>query len=149
MKYPFVFYANWPVPKSFAGAAYGPICFIRPEYRDDDGLRAHESLHATDWWRFCLAGLAMVALVELLTKQPVGSHAYAYVLAVYSYSILYSFSNRFCLWAEAKCYARQALFYRDDRRSLFALFISRNYGLDVTTPDALAAINAAFEREVK
>ncbi len=143
MKYPFVFYANWPVPKRFAGTTYGPICFIRPKYLRDDGLRAHESLHAIDWWSYGLNGVAMVALLDWLVNGSVGTSALPYVFAMCLYSFLYLLVPDFKLWAESRCYARQALYYADDRRPLFASFISSNYGLNVTNADALAAIREA------
>jgi len=40
-----IFYTNWFVRDGFAGTAYGPVAFIRPQYRDDIGLRVHEQTH--------------------------------------------------------------------------------------------------------
>jgi len=40
-----IFYTNWFVRAGFAGTAYGPVAFIRPQYHDDVGLLAHEKTH--------------------------------------------------------------------------------------------------------
>lgn len=37
------------IPESFGGMAYGPVIFIRPKYRDDKGLHAHEQEHVKQW----------------------------------------------------------------------------------------------------
>ena len=46
-----VIYSDSLVPKGFAGIALGPVIVIRPAYRDDQGLLAHEQVHVEQWKR--------------------------------------------------------------------------------------------------
>lgn len=46
-----IIYAAWLVPARFAGYAVGPVVLIRPEFRDDAGLHAHEATHVAQFWR--------------------------------------------------------------------------------------------------
>lgn len=43
------FYTNKFIPSGSAGCARGPVIFIRPEYREDAGLLAHEEVHRWQW----------------------------------------------------------------------------------------------------
>lgn len=108
-----VFYTDRFVPSNAAGCARGPIIFIRPQYRDDKGLLAHEERHALQWWR---------------------------TLTLHSW--LYLLSKSYRLKAEVECYRIQASFYPDDRRPLFAKFIARSYGLQITEQEALKLLTA-------
>jgi hypothetical protein len=50
-----IFYTNFLIPSRFAGYTIGPIILIRPSYRDDIGLLAHEKVHVRQfldprWW---------------------------------------------------------------------------------------------------
>jgi hypothetical protein len=46
-----VFYTNWFVRKWAAGLTIGPIMFIRPRAREDEGLLQHELVHVRQFWR--------------------------------------------------------------------------------------------------
>lgn len=61
-----------------AGKALGPIILIRPAYRGDAGLLAHEVEHVRQFW--ATAGLHLV---------------------------LYPLVRRYRMWAEARAFARQ------------------------------------------
>ena len=104
-----VFYTNFGVPKWAAGCARGPLIFIRPQYKGDAGLVAHEQVHV----RQAFIGLFIV-------------HAWLYLL-----------SDRYKLWCEVAAYKEQAKHYADDRLPQFAGFISHNYGLSITHQEAL------------
>ena len=102
-----IFYTNFGIPKGAAGCARGPIIFIRPEYRNDIGLREHEKVHRTQW---------------LLTF---GIH-----------SILYLISKSYRLESEVEAY-RVQLEHSPGNESLFAKFIAEKYGLDITQAEAM------------
>lgn len=115
MRYPLTFYTNRFIPESAAGCMRVillPVIFIRPKYRDDAGLYAHELEHVKQ----ALRGLLIAHL------------------------LLYQFSARYKLWAEVAAYRIQAKHYPDDRRPLFARFIAQHYGLDVSEQEALEAL---------
>ncbi|MBI9110011.1 hypothetical protein [Maridesulfovibrio ferrireducens] len=38
------------MPKRFAGYTIGPVILIRPKYKDDAGLLAHEQKHVEQFW---------------------------------------------------------------------------------------------------
>lgn len=108
-----VFYTNWSIPKRFAGVTRGPFIFIRPQYKDDAGLLAHEKVHVWQWLR------------------TLGLHG-----------LLYALSDRYKLASEVEAYKVQATHYPDDRRALFAGFIATHYGLRITQQAALALLKA-------
>lgn len=103
-----VIYTDRIVPAPFAGYTIGPLIFIRPAYRDDAGLLAHELVHRWQWFR---------------------------TLALHS--VLYAASRRYRLAAEIEAYREQATHYADDRRPLFAHFIAERYGLGISTAAAM------------
>jgi hypothetical protein len=95
------------IKKPHAGTTYGPFIFIKPEYKDDVGLLAHEKLHVKHF----LLSLGLSA-------------------------ILYRFSKRYRLWSEVQCY-RVQLRYSPNDAELFASFIAERYDLDITKAEAL------------
>ncbi len=107
-----VFYTNFGVPKNSAGGARGPFIFIRPEYRGDAGLLAHEKVHVKQWLR---------------TIYSLGA----------VHSLLYLFSDRYKLACEVEAYRQQAKHYPDDRTPQFAIYIADDYGLSISAKDAL------------
>jgi hypothetical protein len=108
-----VFYTDRFIPSDAAGCARGPIVFIRPQYKDDKGLLAHENNHVKQWLR------------------TFGLHSWLYIL-----------SKSYRLASEVECYRIQASFYEDDRRPLFARYIARSYGLDISEQEALKLLTA-------
>ena len=46
-----VFYTNWFIRKWAAGLAIGPLVFIRPRAKEDEGLLQHELVHVRQFWR--------------------------------------------------------------------------------------------------
>lgn len=102
-----IFYTDRFVPDNAAGCARGPLIFIRPKYRNDRGLLAHEQTHVQQWLR--TGGL---------------------------HSFLYLFSKKYKLAAEVEAYKEQ-LKYSPTDIGLFAEYISRDYNLDITPEQAL------------
>lgn len=99
------------IPDRFAATTYGPIILVRPEYREDRGLLAHEKVHVWQW--LMSAGL---------------------------HGVMYRFSRGYRLCAELEAYREQARHYADDRRPIFAHHIATLYGLNITESEALAAL---------
>lgn len=73
------------LPDGVAGKANGPIIRIRPKYRGDMGLLAHEREHVRQW---------------------------LFTLGVHP--ILYALSREYRMWSEAKAYAEQIRHPRAD-----------------------------------
>lgn len=108
-----IFYTDRFVPEGSAGCARGPLIFIRPACMHDMGLLEHERVHVRQWLR------------------TVGLH-----------SILYLVSKEYRLKTEVEAYRKQAQYYTDDRRPLFASYIANDYGLTVTEEEALRLLQA-------
>ena len=104
----FTYYTDRFVPKGSAGCCRGFLIFIRPKYRYDLGILAHERLHRWQWIR------------------TLSLHSWLYLLV-----------PEYKLAAEVEAYKEQAKHYPDDRLPRFAKFISRDYGLKITEEDAL------------
>jgi hypothetical protein len=105
-----VFYTNLFIPARFAATTYGPFVFIRPTHKDDVGLRMHELTHVKQFWKNPLFGLT------------------------------YYFSKDARLKYEAEAYKIQLTYCTPDKKELFAQFLCKNYKLNITHEQALAAL---------
>ena len=112
-----VIYTNRFVGNGFAGRSFGPLVFIRPEYKDDRGLLEHEFQHSRIFWRTLgIAGLE------------------------------YLLSDTAKLQQEVECYKVQLKVTTEDKQlnmaqvenltRTFAGFISTRYGLGISVTDA-------------
>ena len=110
------FYTNHFIPPQSAGCVHIfliPFIFIRPNYKDDAGLLAHEKLHVIQAWRNIIPSI---------------------------HALRYLFSPSYRLACEVECYKKQATYYTDDRLPLFATFISKDYNLNITVQEALTLL---------
>lgn len=110
MAYLLTFYVK-SLPPNVGGCANGPVIRILEKYRNDRGIYEHELVHVRQWFR------------------TLGVH-----------SLLYLFSKRYRFLSEVEAYKEQAKHYPDDRRELFAWFISRDYKLNIPATEALAML---------
>lgn len=108
-----IFYTDRFIPAEHQACTRGPFIFIRPEYREDRGLLAHEKVHVWQW--LMSAGL---------------------------HGVMYRFSRGYRLAAELEAYREQARHYADDRRPIFARHIATLYGLNITEPEALELLSS-------
>jgi len=98
-----VFYTNWFIPKKAAGCARAIFIFIKPEYREDIGLLAHERTHVRQFLRL-----------------------------FFIHSFKYLFNKDYRYWCEVEAYGRQLQVNGNlDYLDLYAGFICREYNLDV------------------
>ena len=91
-----------------------PIIFIRPEYKDDIGLHAHERTHVKQAWKWILPPL---------------------------HALVYALDDRYRLACEVEAYREQAR-YSPQNIERFAEFIARDYDLPITKEYALELLNA-------
>lgn len=103
-----VFYTDWFIPARLAACTRGPFIFIRPAYKDDAGLLAHEKVHVKQWLR------------------TLGLHG-----------LLYLLFDKYKLASEVEAYKVQASLYSDDRRPQLAAHLATHYGLNITQHEAL------------
>jgi hypothetical protein len=109
-----VFYTNRFIPKNFAGYTRGPFIFIRPEYRNDAGLLAHERVHVRQWLR-------------TLMLHP----------------LLYALSDKYKLASEVEAYREQSKYDSDDCTLRYAGYLANNYSLSISVADAHAKLRGA------
>ena len=142
MTYPNITVYTDNLPEHVGGRANAFVVRIRQKYRDDVGIHAHEYEHVRQWYVGALLGaLAALALVHL-PALAVWAQLWPFaVLAGCSlHSAAYLLIPAYKLWSEVEAYRLQAAYYTDDRRPLFAEFISANYGLSITPEAALSML---------
>ena len=76
-----ILYTNKLIPKRFAAVTVWPLILIRPEYRDDEGLKAHEEVH----WHQVWTSLFTQPLLYWLSKK----HRLAYEVEAYREQLTY------------------------------------------------------------
>lgn len=125
-------YTDRLIPERFGAVNFGPVSLIRPKYRDDAGLKAHEAIHAAQWMMMAAigpvcAGVAYLAQID--AAQP-------YLLAVLLvpalfHGVLYKAVARYRQACEVAAYKAQLKCYPDDRTELLAGFLASKYGLNI------------------
>lgn len=88
------------------------VVFIRPKYRQDEGIREHELTHVWQWWMGCVIGFFASGLAAwFYLLQPWWSWLVSgALLGGTAHVLLYYFSRRYRLWAEARAYRQQMLY---------------------------------------
>jgi hypothetical protein len=114
------------MPQWMGGYAKWFYIAIRPKYREDKGIHAHELEHVKQWWITTILAALAIAGVCYYQQAP-----YWYcLLSLVAFDLLYSTFQRFKLQCEVWAYREQLKHYPDDRTALFAKFISTKYGLE-------------------
>lgn len=104
------FYTNKFIPTGSAGCTRGPVIFIRPEYKGDKGLLAHEEVHRWQW-----------------------------VFTLGLHSVLYLMWKKYRLAVEVIAYRRQIAVGALSAEKA-AGFLSKKYRLNITEADAIASL---------
>jgi hypothetical protein len=123
---------TYKLPANVGGRATGPVVRIKPQYRDDKGIHAHELVHVAQWYTGLAIGLAVAGLMYF---NQIDGWPLAIILGAMLHPLATA-SKSYTLWKEVKAYREQAKHYPDDRRLLFASFIAANYGLNISAEDA-------------
>lgn len=123
------------MPEAFGGMAYGPYIAIRPKYRDDMGIHAHELEHVKQWW---VVSLASALAIGLLAYAMLGAEYVGLALLGFAvHPVAYKLVSEYRLHCEIEAYRQQAKHYPGDRMPLFAGYIAEKYGLPITPEVAL------------
>lgn len=133
MTYPLTFYVDSLGPNT-AGESRGPVIRILKEYKDDTGIYKHELLHVKQWLTWSVLSIPLAYVLYNIGRIDFIGLAF---LALAIHSTLYKCVPAYRLWAEVEAYKEQAKHYSDDRRALFAEYISAYYNLKITPEDAL------------
>ena len=107
-----IFYTDRFVPDHAAGCMRVwliPIIFIRPAYKGDAGLLAHEQVHVAQAWRYVFPPI---------------------------HSLRYKWSPEYRLMCEVEAYRKQ-LEFSPQHKLLYATFIVNDYGLNVSFDEVL------------
>ena len=135
--YPLTFFVK-SLPPNIGGESRGPIIRILEKHRHDEGLYRHELEHVKQWFRLAVLSVPLAyalfhfGLVDFMDLA---------LLPLAFHTVLYKLLPSYRLWCEVSAYKAQALYYPDDRRPLFAEFIAGYYDLNITTKQALDALN--------
>lgn len=94
------------IPEQFGGLAMAFIVTIRPKYKEDKGLHAHEFTHVDQFWSMSFLGLALLFAILLLTDMLfVG---YPLLIAAFGlHGVLYRFSSAYRFRSEVEAYINQ------------------------------------------
>ena len=135
------FYTDRLIPERFGAVNVGPISLIRPKYKQDAGLHAHEEAHFTQWLTLAAlgpvsAGVAYFAQID--AAQP-------YLLAVLLvpalfHGVLYKAVAKYRQACEVAAYKAQLKCYPDDRTELFAGFLASKYDLNLGHTEAISLL---------
>lgn len=126
-----IFYTD-RLPAGVAGCAWGFLIFIRPVYRADAGIHAHEVIHIEQFWR---AGIVCLMLIGGIAHA-CGWPLWLCLTGLAAHQLLYRFVHDYRLWAEVTAYREQLRHYPDDRSEMFAGFIAERYRLAVSRAEA-------------
>jgi hypothetical protein len=120
------------IPTQFGGTAKWFLIRIRPKYRDDKGLHAHEEEHVRQWWFTTIGSAAVLAGLAYQFQLPL----YVAVAGLAVHDLLYSLVPSYRLWAEVQAHKVQMEQYPDDRSELFGKRIATLYNLKITAEEA-------------
>lgn len=140
MKLPHLVIYTDHLPDGVAGAANGPLIRIRPAYRSDAGIHAHEYQHVIQWYQEGMAGMLVLALLAL-----VGGGHWPLALAIApagmaTHPLGYALCASHRLWCEVQAYQvqmRHGLSLDD----AVARLMSPRYKLGLRRQDALRLLN--------
>ncbi|MDP3652023.1 MAG: hypothetical protein Q8R67_10105 [Rhodoferax sp.] len=124
------------LPPAAGGAANAFVVRIRPKYRGDAGIHAHETVHVSQFW-----GVSVLSCVALYAVCYLAHWSAVYVvLGLAVHSLLYAVVPAYRLRSEVQAYAEQLRHYPDDRTDLFAEYIAQGYRLDISPAQAAAML---------
>lgn len=131
------------LPTDLAGSARGPVVCIRPKYRSNLGLHAHEYEHVRQWWASGLTAVALIVASAVASGLPSASCFAPIGFALHP--ILYAASRRYRLWAEVRAYRMQMMLPNTDGVRLpidgaAVRLINPRYRFDLTIDAARAAL---------
>lgn len=105
MKWPCLTRYTDDLPDGVGGRAIGPLVLIRPKYREDAGIHAHEAEHVRQWWMMTLPAGLIIGLVVLSSDIVPLIGLMPLVLVVYN--VLYALNLAYREWCEATAYREQ------------------------------------------
>ena len=139
MKLPHLVIYTDRLPDGVAGAANGPLVRIRPAYRSDAGLHAHEYRHVQQWYHAAAMTAAMLACLAMASGLPWWQLLPLLPASLASHPLAYLLWPRYRLWAELEAY-RVQMRYGLSVDLASARLASPVYTLGLTRAQALALL---------
>jgi len=103
---------------------------INPEYKNNVGLIAHEEDHIKQWYMFFIPLIVLAACSWFMYREDV-----ALVIGVLAFTLkdlLYTFVDKFRLYAEVEAHKAQMDAVDSINYEYYAELIANNYNLDVS-----------------
>lgn len=129
------------LPDDVGGTANGPIVRIRPRYRADAGIRAHEYEHVRQWYIASVMGVALLVLIVLGRGYPWPLALALAPLGLAPHPIAYALWPRYRLWCEVQAY-RVQMSHGLDLDTAAIRLMSPRYGLRLRKQDAVRLLSA-------
>ena len=134
-------YTNRFIPANAAGCARGPFIFIRPEYKNDKGLLAHEKVHVWQWTIVSYIAVCMLAVGGFLLSEHVNFPAWIVApLGLAAHGLLYRLLPEYRLDCEVEAYKEQ-LRHDPQHLDLYAYFIATKYDLKISKGEVITLLN--------
>jgi hypothetical protein len=128
---PHILHYTDSIEEGFGGTAQGPYIRIRPKYKDDKGLLAHELEHVKQWWIATILSAILIAAGLYHFQEPL----YGAIGSIGVHGILYKLIPAYRLWCEVQAHKVQAK-YSPHAIALFAKRIATKYDLNISTEEA-------------
>jgi uncharacterized membrane protein len=100
-------YTDRFLPDWVGARAIGPFVLIRPKYKDDKGIHAHEYTHVKQWFRWTALWAILVTLALLVLPEAAHIIVPFYGLSVGIFHLMYALVKSFRLESEVEAYAAQ------------------------------------------
>jgi hypothetical protein len=129
------------LPPNVGGSAQAFVVKIRPKYKDDAGIHAHEYQHVKQWYKAMAAWVAIIALLTTATYDGLG-YAFAplALTGIGLHGALYLFVRSYRLEAEAQAYAEQVKAGANLDDMAYRLVANDYYKLGITQEQAKVEI---------
>ena len=101
------FYTDCFMPDWVGARAIGPFVLIRPKYKDDKGIHAHEYTHVKQWYKWAALWAILVTLALLVLPEAAYVIVPFYGLSVGIFPLMYALITSFRLESEVEAYAAQ------------------------------------------
>jgi Flp pilus assembly protein TadB len=132
MSFPHIIRYTDKMPDNVGGYARWFYIAIRPKYKDDKGIHAHELEHVRQWWVLTIVGAALIAGACHILGHP---YIYA-ALGTAIHPLLYKFVRPYRQWAEVQAFKEQLKHHEPSYVTNLARRLSRGYGLKITVEQA-------------
>jgi hypothetical protein len=132
MSFPHIIRYTDKMPDHVGGYARWFYIAIRPKYKDDKGIHAHELEHVRQWWTMSIVCCALIA--GFCHVQGLPYHYAATGLAVHQ--LLSKFVRPYRQWIEVQAFKEQLKHHEPSYVTNLARRLSRGYGLKITQEEA-------------